>query len=78
MFKDGQTNVHHEEGSGQLLFTEKDGTSQFQKFRMNFHKFHALFSMRLSQLGYASKNFWKDGLQKCSWVHTKCKEWLWF
>jgi hypothetical protein len=27
----------------------KDGTSQFQNFCVNFHKFHALFSMRLSQ-----------------------------
>jgi hypothetical protein len=24
----------------------KDGTSQFQNFRVNFHKFHALFCMR--------------------------------
>jgi hypothetical protein len=24
----------------------KDGTSQFQNFHVNFHKFHALFSMR--------------------------------
>jgi hypothetical protein len=29
----------------------KDGTSQFQNFHVNCHKFHALFSMRLSQLG---------------------------
>jgi hypothetical protein len=27
----------------------KDGTSQFQKFLVNFHKFRALFCMRLSQ-----------------------------
>jgi hypothetical protein len=26
----------------------KDGTSQFQNFHANFHKFNALFSMRLS------------------------------
>jgi hypothetical protein len=30
----------------------KDGTSQLQNFRVNFHKFHAL-----SQLGYAITNF---------------------
>jgi hypothetical protein len=29
----------------------KDGDSQFQNFCVNFLKFHALFSMRLSQLG---------------------------
>jgi hypothetical protein len=29
----------------------KDGSLQFQNFRMNFHKFHILFSTRLSQLG---------------------------
>jgi hypothetical protein len=38
----------------------KDGTSQFQKFHVTFHKFHTLFSMRLSvRLGYhmtGSKN----------------------
>jgi hypothetical protein len=28
----------------------KDGASQFQKFHVNFHKFYALFSTRLSQL----------------------------
>jgi hypothetical protein len=29
----------------------KESTSQFPKFYMNFHRFHALFSMKLSQLG---------------------------
>jgi hypothetical protein len=29
----------------------KDGTLQFQNFRVDFNQFHALFSMRLSQLG---------------------------
>jgi hypothetical protein len=28
-----------------------DGASRFQNFRVNFHKFHTLFCMRLSQLG---------------------------
>jgi hypothetical protein len=29
----------------------KDGASQFQNFHVNFHKFNAPFSTRLSQLG---------------------------
>jgi hypothetical protein len=29
----------------------KEGASQFQNFHVNFHKFHLLLSMRLSQLG---------------------------
>jgi hypothetical protein len=29
----------------------KDGVSEFQNFRVNFHKFDALFSTRLSELG---------------------------
>jgi hypothetical protein len=29
----------------------KDGASQFQKFRVNFHEFHAQFPTSLSQLG---------------------------
>jgi hypothetical protein len=29
----------------------KDGASKFENFHVNFHKFHALFCMRLSQLG---------------------------
>jgi hypothetical protein len=54
-------NVHDEERSGRpsvvndlvqsvdkKKFT-KDGVSQFQNFRVDFHKFHALFSTRLSQ-----------------------------
>jgi hypothetical protein len=28
----------------------KEGTSQFQNVRLSFHKFHALFSTRLSPL----------------------------
>jgi hypothetical protein len=28
----------------------KEGASQFQNFRVNFHKFHVLFSMKLSEL----------------------------
>jgi hypothetical protein len=65
MFKDGRTNVHVEERSGLSSVMSddliesidqkfvKDSTSQFQNFRVNFHKFHALFSTRLLvRLGY--------------------------
>jgi hypothetical protein len=65
MLKDGWTDVLNEEGSGQpsvvlKMLTKKfvkDGTSQFQNFHVNFHKFYALFFMRLSQLGYAITSF---------------------
>jgi hypothetical protein len=30
---------------------EKDGGSQFQNFRLNFHRLQPLFSTRLSQFG---------------------------
>jgi hypothetical protein len=52
MFKD--TMKSEVVGRPPVVFTRKcvkDGASQFQNFRVNFHKFHALFSMRLSQLG---------------------------
>jgi hypothetical protein len=52
----------------------KDGASQFQNFCVNFHKFQALFSTRLSELGYAITSFVQDGFQKCSLVFP---EWLW-
>jgi hypothetical protein len=29
----------------------KDGASQFQNFRLNFHNFHSLLYMRVSWLG---------------------------
>jgi hypothetical protein len=35
---------------GQNIFL-KDGASQLQKFHVNFHRFHALYCTRLSQLG---------------------------
>jgi hypothetical protein len=56
-------NVHCKEQSGwpsvvnddliQSVYQKlvKDGASKFQNSRVNFHKFHALFSIRLSQLG---------------------------
>jgi hypothetical protein len=66
LFKDGRTNVHDEDRSGRpaissewwmILFKVltkkfvKDGASQFQNFRVNFHRFCALFCAVLSQLG---------------------------
>jgi hypothetical protein len=63
MFKDVRTNIHDESRSVRPFAVSddlvqsveqknvKDGASQFQNFHVNFHKFHALFSMRLSQLG---------------------------
>jgi hypothetical protein len=51
-----------------------DGASQFQNFRVNFHKFHALLSTRLSQLGLAITSFVQDGFQKCSWVRKNRRE----
>jgi hypothetical protein len=59
----GRTNVHDEERNGgpvicserwlKMLINKsvKDGDSQFQNLRVNFHKFQALFSTTLSQLG---------------------------
>jgi hypothetical protein len=43
----------------------KDGASQFQSFQVNFDKFHALFSTRLSQLGKATTSFAQDESRKC-------------
>jgi hypothetical protein len=61
MVKDGQKNVYNEERSGWSSVVSdlvqnvaekivKDGTSQFQNFRVYFHKFHVLFSTRSAQL----------------------------
>jgi hypothetical protein len=43
---------------------------------VNFHKYHALFSMRLLQLDWTITSFVQDGFWKCSLVHTKLREWL--
>jgi hypothetical protein len=63
MFNDGWTNVHDEEWSSRRSVVSddpvqsvdkkivKDSSSQFQDFHVNFHKFHTLFFMSLSQLG---------------------------
>jgi hypothetical protein len=87
-FKYGRKNVHDEERSGRpaicsvmILFKVfnknfvKDGASQFQNFRVNFHKFYALLFTRLSQLGQAIiTSFAQDWFRKCSRVRTKCSE----
>jgi hypothetical protein len=84
----GWTNVHDEDQSVQpsvvsddlvQVLTKKfvkDGTSQFPNIHVNFHKFHILFSMRLSQLDLDMTRFAKGGFWKCSWVCTECREWL--
>jgi hypothetical protein len=53
-----RTNIHDDERcGGQILLRVltnnfvRDGASHFQNFRVNFHKFQALFFTRLSQLG---------------------------
>jgi hypothetical protein len=64
MFKDGPKSIHDEERSGRpsavgddsVQFVDKkksvkDGASQFENVRVNFDKFHAIFSTRSSQLG---------------------------
>jgi hypothetical protein len=59
MFKDGRTNVHDEEQSGQPCVASDDlvqsadqriSERQCPNLHMNFPKVHALFSMRLSQV----------------------------
>jgi hypothetical protein len=39
----------------------KAGASQFQNLRVDFLEFHALFSVRLLQFGYAITRFVQDG-----------------
>jgi hypothetical protein len=59
MFKDGQTHVLSEEQSGWPAFYSDDLVQSVGKkicekisnFPVNFHKFHALFSTRLAQVG---------------------------
>jgi hypothetical protein len=54
----------------------KDGLWQLQNFLVNFHKFHLLFSKRLYRVGFPFASFVQDGLQKCSRLRTKLREWL--
>jgi hypothetical protein len=63
MFKDGRTNVSDEERSGRTSIESDDlvqsldqqicerRSSKVRNFIFSFHKFHALFSTRLSLLG---------------------------
>jgi hypothetical protein len=62
MFKYGRADIHDEERSALPSFLSdlvqsfdqncvKEENSQFQNFRVSFHKFHAPFSKRLSELG---------------------------
>jgi hypothetical protein len=54
----------------------KDGASQFQNFRVNFHKFHALFSTRLSQVGSAITRFVQDGFNSNEELMEGVETWL--
>jgi hypothetical protein len=54
----------------------KDGASQFQNFRVNFHTFHALFSARLLQIGYAITTFVQDGFKNNEELMEGVKTWL--
>jgi hypothetical protein len=86
MFEDGQTNVHVQKPSGQpSILSDGHVQSVDQKIcerrrltisepDVNFHKFHALVSSRLSQLGYAVTSFAQDAFRKCSRVTTKLRE----
>jgi hypothetical protein len=56
----------------------KDGASQFQNFRVNLHRFHATFFIRLSQLVYVITSITEDGFRNCSRVRTKRRELLTF
>jgi hypothetical protein len=47
----------------------KESASQFQNFHVNFQKFHALFSMRLLQLGYDITSFVQDEFRKYTRLH---------
>jgi hypothetical protein len=46
----------------------EDGASQFQNFGVNFHKFHALFSTRLSQtrLPQALRKMTSENADRCA------------
>jgi hypothetical protein len=53
----------------------KEGVSQFRNFIVNFHKFHALLSKRLSvRLGY--HKLCAEWVPKILMGDTKHKEWL--
>jgi hypothetical protein len=53
----------------------KNGTSQFQNLRVNFHKFHVPFSTRLSQIGQAITSFVQDGFNNNE-LKEGVKTWL--
>jgi hypothetical protein len=42
----------------------KDRASQFHNIHVNFHKFRALFSPRLPQLGQTTTSFTQDMFRK--------------
>jgi hypothetical protein len=69
------TNVHDEEESGQpfavsddlvLSVDQRISERQCPNLHMNFHK--VLYEV--------ITNLEQNGFQKCSWVRSKCRQWL--
>jgi hypothetical protein len=54
----------------------KDGASQLQNFRVNFHTFQVLFYTRLSQIDYAITSFAQYGFNSNGELKEGVKTWL--
>jgi hypothetical protein len=63
MFKDGQMNEEMFTVKNEVVSwpTVVSDVEQCQKFHVNLHRFHALMSVRISQLGKATTAFAQDG-----------------
>jgi hypothetical protein len=81
MFKDGQTNVHDEEGSSRPpvvsdvlvhtgCFKISECLSEFPQISCT-----VFYEIITAILGYHI--FAQDGFQKCLWMHIKHREWFW-
>jgi hypothetical protein len=81
-------NVHDEKRSVQLTVVSEDLVQnigqkicerhrQFQNCHVNFHNFHALCCMRVSQLGLTVTSFMQDKFWKWLLMCTACREWFW-
>jgi hypothetical protein len=53
----------------------KYGALQFQNFCVDFHTFHVLFSMKLSQIGWAIIGFAQDGFNNNEELMEGVKTW---
>jgi hypothetical protein len=82
MCKDGRTNVHNEEQSARLSAVSDDFVqSSEQKVCERWHITISELSCECPQMSCSVlydtiTSFAQDGFQKCSWVHTKHREWL--